>query len=286
MPFTQRHNQQHGFTLVEVLVIAPIVILLIGTFVGAIIYLTGEVLAARAQNNMVYEVQDALETIQEDVRLSGAFLAKNNITLVSPQGYNNSTQAFESTPSSTPTSTGSKLILNTLGTTENPETPTRKLVYLANEPNGCSSAQLQQNQIYTVNVVYFVKDNALWRRTIAPNGYTNSGVLCGSPWQLPSCATTSNAFCKTRDMKLVSGITPSDFTLEYYSNPQASNANTAAQSTNETTRQDALDETTTVRITIRGASTVAGRDIEQTGTIRATRAGGHMNSANPVLPLP
>ena len=266
--------------------IAPIVILLIGTFVASIIYLTGEVLAARAQNTMVYEVQDALNTIQEDVRLSGSFLARNNVTLTTPQGYNNGTQVFESTPSSTPAATGQKLILNSLGTTKNPEDPTRELIYLANEPNSCSSAQLQQNQIYTVNIVYFVKDSALWRRTVVPTGYTNSGVLCGTPWQLPSCATTTNAYCKTRDMKLLSGVTASDFQIEYFTNPRASSAIAAATSTNQTTRQEALNDATTVRITLKGASTVAGRNIEQTSTIRASRAGGLLDSANPTLPLP
>lgn len=279
----QRSNTG-GFTIVEVLVIAPIVLLMIGTFIGTIIYLTGEVLAARANNTLMYEVQDALEVIERDVRLSGAFLGQNNRMasgsqmVVSPQGANNATQAFTSINGSTDT-----LILNVLATTANPQDPTRQPVYLSNMPHACGSTQVQQNQIMTMNVVYFVRDNALWRRVLAPSNYTTRGCPGQVAWQVPSCAPNYTAtFCRTQDMRLVNGITPEDFKVNYYSTAQSTAENTNAKHATLATRQEALNNTTTVQITIRGSMTVAGRDISRQGTIRATRIGTLINYATPV----
>ena len=45
-----RATKSFGFTVVELLVIAPIVILTIGAFVATIVNMTGEVLASRGAN--------------------------------------------------------------------------------------------------------------------------------------------------------------------------------------------------------------------------------------------
>ena len=77
-----------GFTLVEMAVIAPIVVLLIGAFIALIVNLTGNVMSARGKNVLVYDTQDALSRIEDDVKLSSTFLAVNNIDLSSTkQGY-------------------------------------------------------------------------------------------------------------------------------------------------------------------------------------------------------
>ena len=62
-----------GFTLVEMMVIAPIVILLIGAFIAAIVGLTGEVMSSRGSNVVAYDLQDALNRIEEDVKLSTSY---------------------------------------------------------------------------------------------------------------------------------------------------------------------------------------------------------------------
>ena len=61
---------QPGFTLVEMLVVAPIVILVVGGIVALLIALVGDVLIARERNSMAYNTQDALNLIEQDVRLS------------------------------------------------------------------------------------------------------------------------------------------------------------------------------------------------------------------------
>ena len=84
-----------GFTFVEIVVIAPIVILMIGAFIAAVVGMTASVLVSRAQNVLTYNVQDALNRIQQDVKLSTTFLAQSNINLSSTkQGYDDGTAIF------------------------------------------------------------------------------------------------------------------------------------------------------------------------------------------------
>ncbi len=270
---TQHIHHSKGFTLVEMLIVAPIVILMIGIFVSAIVSMTGDVLATRASNSMAYNIQDALNRIQSDVILSGSFLATNNISVVSPQGYNNNdTTPFHNANVSG--TVGQILVLNTYTTTANPSTSTRNLVYMSNQPNACNSPLVSQNQPLMMNVVYFVKSNTLWRRVIAPANYTTSGCVSGSvglPWQQPSCAVgTTGTICATKDERLVDGV--QTFTINYYSTPSSTTANTIAvdSSQSDSIRLAALQTTSTISATISATSTVAGRDISQTGTIRAT----------------
>lgn len=76
-----RRGSAHGFTIVELLVIAPIVILTITAFISVIVNMTGDVLASRSSNLVAYDIQDALSRIEEDVKLSSTFWRK----ILSPQ---------------------------------------------------------------------------------------------------------------------------------------------------------------------------------------------------------
>lgn len=291
---------RNGFTIVEMLVIAPIVILTIGAFITVIVNMTGEVLATRSANVLAYDIQDALGRIEEDVKLSTTFLAQTNISPISsPQGIGNDTTAFQNVD---PTA-GDVLVLNALATTGNPLLATSSLIYLVNSPNACSSALLTQNNPMTTNIVYFVKAdpdnnnvNALWRRTITTANYTTNG--CSAPWQQPSCNPNymktnpgSSTFCKTQDVKLVDYVNPSDFSIEYFSTADATIANTVASNTSCTpissapcvaTRNAALQTTTTVGASINVSKKVGGRDISQSGTIRATKLDINASTIAPV----
>jgi hypothetical protein len=169
-----------GFTIVELLIIAPIVLLTIGAFITAIVNMTGDVLASRGATVLTYNIQDALNRIEDDVKLSTTFLATNNIPLSSPQGYSDDTTAFNNVDATN----GTMLILNTLATNGNPLVSTSGLVYLTNLPNACNSTQLSQNTPMTLNIVYFVRNGTLWRRTIMPAAYTVFGRIMGIIWLL------------------------------------------------------------------------------------------------------
>jgi type II secretory pathway pseudopilin PulG len=161
-------SPSRGFTIVEMLIIAPIVLLTIGAFVTVIVNMTGDVLATRSSNVLAYSIQDALNRIEDDIKLSTTFLEANNVSLTgSHQGFDNNVANFANVDNGT-TTNGNMLILNTLATTGNPLSSTSGLVYLANQPNACASAQVNQNTPMTMNIVYFVKTvggtSSLWRR--------------------------------------------------------------------------------------------------------------------------
>jgi len=277
MKWFKGHQHEQGFTFVEIAVVAPIVILAIGAFITAVVSMTGEVLVSRTSTQMVYNVQDALNRIDQDVKQSSTFLAETNISITSPQGYGDDTTAFDNVDSTK----GSMLILNTLATTDNPLASTSSIAYLSNSPNACGSLQ-GQNTPLTFNVVYFVKSNTLWRRTIAQSGYaTNAcnqtGTGTAAPWQQPSC-TTAGGFCKTQDERLVDGVSTTGFTIQYF-NGSGTNSENIAASANPTcntstcvaTRNSALLSSSTINATIDAHQTVAGKDVEQVASIRSTR---------------
>lgn len=310
---TVKNNLKSGFTLVEMMVIAPIVILLIGAFIALIVNLTGEVLSSRGSNVLAYDVQDALNRIEQDVKLSTTYLSTNNIDIdgnVAPpvaatrQGYarnagevsGGSTVNFSNVAKTN--GSNASLILNVLATNDNPLSDTANYVYLANQPNSCSTiAEYSKNTPMSTNVIYFVDSNeTLWRRTIMPTGYDVAANRCGNaPWQQPSCApgynTASVPFCKTNDIKLVEGVRAADFQVSYYTSASGTAATSAANNPADTTangdavRNAALQSTPTVSVSIISRKTIAGREISQSGTVRATRLDTNASSIATQTPV-
>lgn len=250
-----------GFTLIEMLIIAPIVIIAISGFIALMVSMVSDVLVSRDQNTMAYETQGALDRIEQDTRLATQFLTTTG-TLPSPQGSNNNftgTTAF--------TNTSNTLILNTLATDDNPANTTRRLVYYAGQPNACGTLQTY-NKVFQAQVVYFIKDSSLWRRTLVPNfnfnATPNSETLCQTSstgvWQQNSCSPGYTASrCQTNDVELMKGI--ANLTVNYYTTP-GSTADIGASN---------AEAATTLAATITGQKTTAGRDVSTTGTMRASK---------------
>lgn len=289
-----------GFTLIEMAVIAPIVILLIGTFIALIVNLTGEVMSTRGANILTYNVQDALNRIEQDVKLSTTFLSVNNIDIsTTKQGYGGttttgSTTNFTNIDKTSASGSTASIILNVLVTDGNPLSTSASLVYLKDQPNPCtSSAEYSKNRPMTANVVYFIdSSNTLWRRVIMPANYKTASVYCGNaPWQIPSCISGYSAgslpFCKTNDEKLVEGVAPSDFAFQYY--PSASSTTPSASATNTSLSDDArgtaLLSTPTLNVNITARQTSAGRDISRSASLRATRLDSNASSIAKDIPV-
>lgn len=267
-------RRQHGFTLVEMLIIAPIVILVIGAFLTAIIGMTGEVIASRASNALSYNVQDALNRIEQDVKQSSGFLATTpTLKTGGAQGYNDDDATAFTNIGGT---SGTSIILNMVATNGNPLSTTTGYVFLKDKPNPCTAAQ--DNIPLTYTVVYFIKNNTLWRRTIMPDAYADTAnTVCATPFQQPSCsptymdATATPPFCKTSDIKLVEGLATTDFLVQYYSGEGAGTVNTTASTGAAAARTTALQSATTVSVSIGAKQVAAGRDIERTATLRVSR---------------
>lgn len=275
------HYKHSGFTLVEMMIVAPMLILIIGAIIVSIVTLTGESLAEGGRAQLINDVQDSLDRIENDVQSSGAYLSTNNFDLTSPQGFNDATQKFVSI-----SATGNdSIILNSFFTSANPSLSSRSLVYLPNTPFACGDASLGQNQAMTMNIVYFVKNSALWRRTVATSTYASKTCPGVTAWQQPNCAealmSTNPSLCKAQDELLLTGVEPSDFKVDYYLSASDTIPEASAEVPDPDTRQTAIDKTSTLQITLKGSRSIAGRDITQQGTIRVTRTGSIVKYATP-----
>lgn len=254
-----KHSNQSsaGFTLIEMLIIAPIVVLALGGFIALMVTMVGSVLTTRDQTTMTYESQDALNRVEDDIRLSAQFLTTTG-SLVSPQGVNDGAGAFTSTP------TSNTLLLYTLATTKNPVDSTRELVYYKNQPYDCG-AQKAFNQVSFNKVIYYIKNGSLWRRTVMPTYNTNATAdaetVCDAPWQQNSCSPGygTGTRCQTNDIELMKNVT--DLDVEYFS---SSNSTTDIGPGNAQTA-------TTVKVTVIGSKNTAGNTVATTQSTRATR---------------
>ncbi len=295
-----KQHLQKGFTLVEMMVVAPIVILLIGAFIALIVNLTGEVMSSRGSNVLAYDLQNALNRIEQDVKLSTTYLSVTNIDVsTTKQGYGGTTTTGSTTAFTNVDKTGTggssaSLILNALVTSGNPLSTNAGIVYLANTPNSCSDYdEYSKNTPMTMNIVYFVKDNTLWRRVIMPSNYTNASIRCGAaPWQIPSCingySPTSLTFCKSNDERMADGVNPSDFTFKYFASASSTSEDLVAGNqaiTNDATRNTALQSTPTVQVSIKADKTIAGRDISRTSSVRVTRLDTNASSIANLAPV-
>lgn len=259
-------NKNSGFTVVELVVVAPAVILAIGAFIVAIIAMTGETLASRATNSLAYDIDAALSQIEQDINLSDSFLATNQFEIASPQGLNDDSTDF----SNASTDGGNALILSQTATTTNPIQPS-STVKLIDDPYECSSPLINQNKKLSINIVYFIKDNTLWRRTLLPADYASTA--CITPWQLPSCSPGYSAsFCKTNDMRMVDGVSSPGFTIQYFASKDSSAANSFVINPDASTeaRGEILKDMRALSVSILAEKNAGGRTVSWSASLRVS----------------
>ncbi|HEU5121941.1 MAG TPA: fibronectin type III domain-containing protein [Candidatus Saccharimonadales bacterium] len=256
-----------GFTLIEVLIIAPIVIIAISGFIALIITMVGDVLATRDRNLMTFEIRDSLDRIEQDTRLSTQFLT-TTVNIEAPQGKNDDT---------TPFSNADSLILGTLTTERNPVDSNRELVFYAKQPNECNAPNNLKyyNRPFIGKVIYFIKNGSLWRRSSLPpyntNNPANDNTVCDTPWQLNSCSPGYvSSRCQTNDAQLMTNV--ESFNVKYYETPE---------STTELTAANALNAGS-IEVTLTGKKSIAGRSIAQSGSVRVNK----LNNIDADLPIP
>ena len=191
------------------LVIAPLIVIVVATIVGFMISLVGSVTIANSRSQVQYDAQEALNQIEQDAFLSTAFVS--SYTPPSPQGKNDATAPF--------ISGSNDIIFNQQGVSSNPADPARELVYYANRPNACGGGNHQVNDPFSIKIVYFIKNNSLYRRSIVPTWNTNAtpdaNTVCSPVWQRNSCTTISGN-CVTKDALLLTNVTSLAMTVTYY----------------------------------------------------------------------
>lgn len=256
-----KHRGDTGFTLVEVLVIAPIVMISITIIVAVIITITGEVMRTQGTNTVVYKMQDSLNQIEDDARMATEFVG-TSYTPASPQGATatagnvDGSLAFSTSAAVNP----AKLIIRTVATDQSPLSPTRAIKLKSLD--GCTSWAPGPIP-YTIDSVYFLKPKAdgsqsLWRRMLFGTNAA-AGWYCGSePWQVRSCSPgyTDTAVCKAEDLELLDNVT--SVTVSYSKSDGSSSGSPSS---------DAI----AIKVTVETTDTVAGRTSVNSASINAKR---------------
>jgi len=252
-------TKQSGFTLVEMLVVAPLVLIVVAGLVSAMVAMIGDSLIANSRVNTAYGLQDTLNQIEQDTRVTTNFMGTFNY-LSSPQGRNGSTSAFSY-------SSNEDLILTQQATTSSPYNTTRDLIYYADQPAACGSGDMSGNRALADRVIYFLNTSTktLWRRTIVNPWNLNSthdgSTVCNTPWQRDSCpqgstiSNTPSSTCQSVDQKMLDNVT--DFTPTFYD----SSNNVVTDPT----------QAVNVKVSITVQQGVSGSTLTQTSVMRASR---------------
>lgn len=251
------------------LVVAPIAILSIAAILSLTISVVGDALIAQDRATTSYTTQDALDRIEQDIRLSSAFLSSFSV-LQPGQGKNATDSGATATDTTAFSTSGSSsenantLILNQTATTSSPLDPARALIYYADQPNACGTSTTYLNRPLSPKVIYFLRDDGagsktLWRRVVVPSWNTDGSVpiskVCNTPWQRDTCPKIGLPDCQAVDERILDNV--SALNLTYY----------AASGATTTDSRGA----TNVKVLLSVSRKVAGSVLNTSGTLRATR---------------
>lgn len=192
-------------TTIEIIVAISIAVIVMLSLTTILLHIFTTKNAASQEMALVKEGQDAIDRIARDVRYANTFLDTTNIEDVDESWSPTTTWDF----------TGQnehmrQLILEIHATTKNHVDPATALVRLKN-PDTCETT----SDYLKVNIVYFVKDGTLYRRTVVP---PETASCPGEVFQKQTCRNTEvSASCEQTDVVVARGVT--QFSLSYYTNP-------------------------------------------------------------------
>lgn len=197
----QRSLQQTGFTLVEVLIMSPVVFITVVIITGYLFNQYGQLTQQGSSINLQVEAQNITFSMQDDIFFAKNFSDKSNNNLTDPYQPNGG-WSYNSSP---PT-----LIINTPAITASHRDPNRQPVYI--NTLGCSpQSTLEQNDELYNNIIYFVSGSYLYKRILtAPSGM----ATCGNSHQRQTCPSANASQACPADRILTDKL--SSMTLTYY----------------------------------------------------------------------
>ncbi len=187
-----------GFTLVEVLIMSPILMITIIITMTLLFNQYGQLTQQGAQVNLNVEAQNIAFSMQDDVFFASSFEQTSNSNLIDanqPSGG----WTYSTTPKQT-------LILSTAALTTNPRNAARQVVYI--DTAGCPS---EENSVLYNNVIYFASGTNLYKRILTAPSSMNT---CGASFQRQTCPAASVTSECPADRILSDKL--ESFTVTYY----------------------------------------------------------------------
>jgi hypothetical protein len=196
-----RNRNSEGFTLVELLVISPIILVTVMAGVTFLFNEYGRVLKQDGQLNLQLEAQDILFGLQDDLWYANQFASDMNSNLSDTYAPAGGWKSNTTPPT---------LIVSLPALTTNQRNPNRQPVYINEstcsppDGNGVNSA------LYN-NVIYFVNGTNLYKRTLtAPS----SLAVCNTPYDKQTCPAANATSTCHADVLLSDHIY--SFAVTYY----------------------------------------------------------------------
>lgn len=206
MAFPRLNNQ--GFTLVELLIICPILMVVIAILMNFIFNQYGQLLVQNTAINLEVQSSGLLSNIKKDIEPANAFIKSTDAQLIDGFAPSGGWQA---------TNSGSLLIVSVPASTAKPGVADSQPVYI--NKNGCAPEnQKLLNDILDYNIVYFVNNSKLYKRIV-----TNTATgLCGSNYLKQTCPEDQSSIDCPKDLLLTDQL--DSFVVKYYdSNGQETN---------------------------------------------------------------
>ncbi|MDB5185954.1 MAG: hypothetical protein JWL85_477 [Candidatus Saccharibacteria bacterium] len=192
--------RERGFTLVEVLIMTPILMLTIIVMTSFLFSQYGQLTQQGALLNLQVESQNITFSMQDDIFFADSFATTINSNLIDDHaptgGWNNAT-----TP---PT-----LIISTPALTANRRSENRQPVYINTQ--GCTPDVIQENSPLYNNVIYFAQGTRLYKRIVSAPITMST---CGSSYFKQSCPEPNSSSSCPPDRLVTDKL--DSFNLTYY----------------------------------------------------------------------
>lgn len=198
-----RRRRERGFTLIEVVVIAPIMMVAIAITITFIINVMLNIGAKNAQTALQLEAQLALFNLKDDILFANYFEYTATDSNAPAGGW----KAVTVTGGVASTKA---LVISEVAYTANRQSADRQIVRIKDAPAPCGTEASNHNQLSTNTLIYFVSNSKLYRRTLVPPQSDN----CSQTYRKQSCPTAVSG-C-VADLLMAENV--KSFTVTYYSN--------------------------------------------------------------------
>lgn len=192
-------SNENGFTLVELLVMAPIMIVTIVLLMSYMFNQFGQLTQQGAQINLQVDAQAITFSMQDDIFFASNF-AKAINTNLSDSYQPSGGWKYDTTPQT--------LIISSLALTKSHRSAERQPVYVNTE--GCDEDVIINNSELYNNIIYFASGTNLYKRILtAPS----SLATCGTSFQKQSCPSANATTNCPADRLLTDKL--NNFTITY-----------------------------------------------------------------------
>lgn len=189
-----------GFTLVEVVVVMPMMILTIMIIGSLLITLYTKLGEESGKIELELAAQSALFSSRDDlfyaVRFAGTPQPDTTDSYAPAGGWN--------------AVRDNALVIYEAAYTKNRQSPDRELVYKKDLPHACDSTNLSENQYSTNTIIYFLKEGTVYRRSLIPDQTAN----CSTTYRKQSCPASNSTDTCPADNIIAENV--KSFSLAYY----------------------------------------------------------------------